>query len=331
MTIKFGVIGAGRIGKVHSATIAANPKAKLAYIADAMPQAANDLAAKYGAKVASVEEIMKAKDVDAVLIGSPTGFHAEQIQMASNNGKAIMCEKPVSLKVSTIEETLKVVEKNKSTLMIGFNRRFDPNFAEAEKRIRRGDVGAIEIVTVISRDPNPPPAQYVAGSGGIFADMMIHDFDMARFLMGEDFVVVNALGSALVDKAIGEAGDVDTAAVQMQTASGRIAVITNSRRATYGYDQRFEVHGSKGMIHAKNVHNSTVEVLSGAGYVADPIQNFFLERYGQAYANELNTFIAAVESGNRDPKPNGHDGLQAQKLAEAATESWKTGKPVKVS
>ncbi len=329
--IKFGVIGAGRIGKVHSATIAANPKAKLAYIADAMPKAAEELAAKYGAKVASVEEIMKSKDVDAVLIGSPTGFHAEQIQAASNAGKSIMCEKPVSLNVKTIEETLKVVEKNKSTLMIGFNRRFDPNFAEAEKRIRAGEIGNVEIVTVTSRDPAPPPAEYVKGSGGIFADMMIHDFDMARFLMGEEFVVVNALGSALVDKAIGEAGDVDTAAVQMQTASGKIAVITNSRRATYGYDQRFEVHGSKGMIYPKNIHNTTVEVLSAAGYKADPIQNFFLERYMAAYSNELNTFITAVESGDRNPRPSGFDGLQAQKLAEAATESWKTGKPVKVS
>ncbi len=169
------------------------------------------------------------------------------------------------------------------------------------------------------------------GSGGIFADMMIHDFDMARFLMGEEFVVVNALGASLVDKAIGEAGDCDTAAVQMQTKSGKIAVITNSRRAAYGYDQRMEVHGSKGMVHAKNVHNTTVEVLSKWGYKQDPIQNFFLERYGAAYANELNTFIAAVESGNRDPRPNGYDGLQAQKLAEAATESWKTGKPVNVS
>ncbi len=329
--IKFGVIGAGRIGKVHSATIAANPKAKLAFIADAMPKAAEELAAKYGAKVASVDEIMKSKDVDAVLIGSPTGFHAEQIQAASNAGKAIMCEKPVSLNVKTIEETLKVVEKNKSTLMIGFNRRFDPNFADAEKRIRAGEIGNVEIVTVISRDPSPPPAEYVKGSGGIFADMMIHDFDMARFLMGEEFVVVNALGSALVDKAIGEAGDVDTAAVQMQTASGKIAVITNSRRATYGYDQRFEVHGSKGMIHPKNIHNTTVEVLSAAGYKADPIQNFFLERYMAAYSNELNTFITAVESGDRNPRPSGFDGLQAQKLAEAATESWKTGKPVRVS
>jgi myo-inositol 2-dehydrogenase/D-chiro-inositol 1-dehydrogenase len=330
MTIRFGVIGAGRIGKVHARTIAANPKAKLAYIADALPKAALDLANQHGAKVASVDEIMKAADVDAVLIGSPTGFHAEQIQAASKAGKAIMCEKPVSLSVEMIQETLKVVAANKSILMIGFNRRFDPNFAEAERRIRRGDIGAVEIVTMISRDPAPPPAEYVKGSGGLFRDMMIHDVDMARFLMGEEFVVVNALGSALVDPAIGAAGDVDTAAVQMQTRSGRIAVITNSRRATYGYDQRLEVHGSKGMIHVKNVHNTTVEVLNQAGYQADPIQNFFLERYGEAYANELNGFIAAVESGNRDPRPNGFDGLQAQRLADAATESWKTGRPVQL-
>lgn len=328
--IKFGLIGAGRIGKVHAKTIATNPKAKLAYVADAMPKAAEDLAGLYGAKVASVDDIMKSKDVDAVLIGSPTGFHAEQIQAASNAGKAIMCEKPVSLNVKTIEDTLKVVEKNKSTLMIGFNRRFDPNFAEAERRIRAGDIGDVEMVTVISRDPGPPPAEYVKSSGGIFADMMIHDFDMARFLMGEEFIIVNALGGVLVDKAIGEAGDVDTAAVQMQTKSGKIAVITNSRRASYGYDQRFEVHGSKGMIHPKNIHNTTVEVLSAKGYHSDPIQNFFLERYMAAYSNELNTFITAVEKGDRNPRPSGYDGLQAQKLAEAATESWKTGKPVKV-
>jgi myo-inositol 2-dehydrogenase/D-chiro-inositol 1-dehydrogenase len=160
--------------------------------------------------------------------------------------------------------------------------------------------------------------------------MMIHDFDMARFLVGEEFVVVNALGSSLVDKAIGAEGDVDTAAVQMQTKSGKIAVITNSRRATYGYDQRMEVHGSKGMVHARNQHNTTVEILSDAGCVSDPVQNFFLERYMPAYTNELSTFIAAVDSGDKNPKPNGFDGLQAQILAAAATESWKTGKPVKV-
>jgi myo-inositol 2-dehydrogenase/D-chiro-inositol 1-dehydrogenase len=328
--IRFGVIGAGRIGKVHAATIAANPKAKLAYVADATPTAAEALASQHGAKSASVEDILKAKDVDAVVIGSPTGFHAEQIQIASNNGKAIMCEKPVSLSVDAIHETLKVVERNKSTLMIGFNRRFDPNIAELASRVRKGDVGEIEIVTVISRDPGPPPMDYIKGSGGLFRDMMIHDLDMARFLMDEEFVVVQALGTSLVDKAIGQAGDVDTAAVQMQTASGRIAVITNSRRATYGYDQRMEVHGSKGMLAVRNVHNTTVELHSAQGTQADPVQNFFLERYSQAYANEIKSFITAVESGIRDPRPSGFDGLQAQILAEAATVSWQTGKPVKV-
>ena len=328
--IRFGVVGAGRIGKVHAATIAANPKAKLAYVADAMPAAAEALASQHGAKAASVEDILKAKDVDAVVIGSPTGFHAEQIRVASNNGKAIMCEKPVSLAVDAIYETLKVVERNKSTLMIGFNRRFDPSIAELESRVRKGAVGDIEIVTVISRDPNPPPAEYIKGSGGLFRDMMIHDFDISRFLMGEEFVVVQALGSSLVDKAIGIAGDVDTAAVQMQTASGRIAVITNSRRATYGYDQRMEVHGSKGMLSVRNVHNTTVELHDAEGTHADPVQNFFLERYGQAYANEIKSFITAVETGIRDPKPSGFDGLQAQILAEAATVSWQTGKPVRV-
>ena len=328
--ISFGVIGAGRIGKVHAKTIAANPKAKLAYVADAVPQAAADLARLYGAKVASVAEIMKAGDVDAVLIGSPTGFHAEQIQAASHAGKAIMCEKPVSLSVATIEETLKVVEKNKSTLMIGFNRRFDPNFAELESRLRKGVIGDVELVTVISRDPAPPPVDYVKGSGGIFRDMMIHDFDMARFLVNEEFVVVQALGAALVDREIGRAGDVDTAAVQMQTASGRIAVITNSRRATYGYDQRIEVHGVKGMLTAANIRNTTVELHNGSGSTEDPLLNFFTERYGAAYANELNTFIAAIDGGKKDPRPNGFDGLKAQILADAATESWKSGKPVKV-
>ena len=252
--IRFGVLGAGRIGKVHARTIAASKNATVAYLADAMPKAAADLAAEVGAKVASVADIIKAKDVDAILIATPTGTHADLIEAASNAGKAVLCEKPVSLSVERILACLKVVEKNKTNLMIGFNRRFDPNFADLEKRIRNGDIGNVELCTVISRDPSPPPADYVKGSGGLFRDMMIHDFDMARFLVGEEFVVVNALGSALVDKAIGEAGDVDTAAVQMQTASGKIAVITNSRRATYGYDQRMEVHGSKGMLRAGNVH-----------------------------------------------------------------------------
>jgi myo-inositol 2-dehydrogenase/D-chiro-inositol 1-dehydrogenase len=328
--IRFGVLGAGRIGKVHSRTIANSSRATVAYLADAMPKAAAALAAEVGARVASVEDIIKAKDVDAILIATPTATHADLIEAASRAGKAVLCEKPVSLSVKRIVSCLKVAEKHKTNLMIGFNRRFDPNFAALAARIRSGDIGDVEIATIISRDPAPPPADYVKGSGGLYRDMMIHDFDMARFLVGEEFVVVNALGSSLVDKAIGKAGDVDTAAVQMQTKSGKIAVITNSRRATYGYDQRLEVHGAKGMLRAGNVHNTTVELANGQGFRGDPVLNFFTERYGQAYANEVNAFIDGIAAG-KSARPNGFDGLQAQKLADAATKSWQTGKPVKVA
>jgi myo-inositol 2-dehydrogenase/D-chiro-inositol 1-dehydrogenase len=327
--LRFGVLGAGRIGKVHARTIAASGKARVAYLADALPKAAADLAVEVGAKVASVDEIITAKDVDAVLIATPTPFHAEQIEAASNAGKPVLCEKPVSLSVERIEHCLKTVEKNKTTLMIGFNRRFDTSFASLQKRVRDGVIGDVELATIISRDPAPPPAEYVKSSGGLFRDMMIHDLDLARFLVGEEFVVVNALGASLVDRKIGEAGDCDTAAVQMQTASGKIAVITNSRRATYGYDQRIEVHGSKGMLRAGNIHNTTVEVATAEGFHGDPILHFFTERYGQAYASEVLTFIDAVTNG-KSVAPSGHDGLQAQKLADAATQSWQTGKPVKV-
>ena len=199
--LRFGILGAGRIGKVHARTIAASGKAKVAYLADAMPKAAEELAAEVGAKVASVEDIIKAKDVDAILIATPTPFHAEQIEAGSNAGKAVLCEKPVSLSVARIEECLKTVAKNKTTLMIGFNRRFDPNFAALQKRLRDGAIGSIEMATIISRDPAPPPASYVKSSGGIFRDMMIHDLGLARFLVGEEFVTVSALGAALVPPA----------------------------------------------------------------------------------------------------------------------------------
>jgi len=327
--VRFGVLGAGRIGKVHANTIAGSGRASVAYVADAMPEAARALAAAVGARVASVDEIIAARDVDAILIATPTDTHADLIEQAARAGKAILCEKPVSLSVERIEQCLEVVEKAGVPLMIGFNRRYDPNFAELRKRLRAGDVGEVELVTIISRDPAPPPVSYIERSGGIFRDMMIHDFDMARFLVGEDFVAVHALGSALVDPAIGAAGDVDTASVQMQTASGKIAVITNSRRATYGYDQRVEVHGSKGMLRAGNVHMTTLERADGAGFTADVIQNFFIDRYAGAYAAEIAAFLDAIEKGSH-PHADGHDGLMAQKLAEAATESRRTGRAVRV-
>jgi myo-inositol 2-dehydrogenase/D-chiro-inositol 1-dehydrogenase len=327
--MRFAILGAGRIGRVHATTIAGLEGAEIAYVSDAIAEAAQSLAAQVGARVAGVDEAIAARDVDAVLIATPTDTHADLIEKAAQSGKAILCEKPVSLSVERIEACLPVVAKAGVPLMIGFNRRYDPNFSTLKQRLVGGEIGDVEILTIISRDPGPPPVSYIERSGGIYRDMMIHDFDMARFLLGEEIVSVHALGAALVDPAIGKAGDVDTASVQMQTASGKIVVITNSRRATYGYDQRIEVHGSKGMLRAGNVHMTTLERADGAGFTADVIQNFFIDRYKTAYTLEIAAFIAAVGKGET-PRASGHDGLMAQKLAEAATRSRQSGEAVRV-
>jgi myo-inositol 2-dehydrogenase / D-chiro-inositol 1-dehydrogenase len=328
--IRFGILGAGRIGNVHARTIAASGRASVAYVADAIPDAATKLAAVVGAKAASVDEIIAATDVDAILIGTPTDTHADLIERAAKAGKAILCEKPVSLSVERIEQCLPVVEAAGVPLLIGFNRRFDPNFRSLEQRLRTGEIGEPEIVTITSRDPAPPPVSYIERSGGLYRDMMIHDFDMARFLLGDDEIVsVHAFGSVLTDPAIKPTGDVDTAVVHMLSSKGRLVVITNSRRATYGYDQRIEVHGSKGMLRAGNIHMSTVERADASGFTGDVIQNFFIDRYAGAYAAEVSAFLDSVEQKTA-PKPGIHDGLMAQKLAEAATKSSQTGQTVRV-
>ncbi|MBL8588489.1 MAG: inositol 2-dehydrogenase [Methylobacteriaceae bacterium] len=327
--MRFGLLGAGRIGRIHGANVAAHPGASLTAVADADAAAAGELAQRCGARVASIDDIVADRSVDAVLICTPTDMHADLIERAAKAGKAVFCEKPVDLDSDRIRRCLDVVAKAGAPLMIGFNRRFDPNFAEVKKRIDAGAVGAVELVTVLSRDPAPPPPSYVARSGGLFRDMMIHDLDMARFLLGEEPVEVHAVGASLVDPAIGLAGDVDTAAVLLKTRSGRIAQISNSRRATYGYDQRIEVHGSKGMARAQNVPVTTVEVATAAGVLADPVQNFFLERYAAAYRRELDAFIEAVAAG-KPPSPSGADGLAAQILADAATQAHRTGEPVRL-
>ncbi|MDN4983031.1 inositol 2-dehydrogenase [Bradyrhizobium sp. WYCCWR 13022] len=329
MTMRFGLLGAGRIGRIHALNVVARGDARLVAVADASTEAASSLAQATGAKVADADAIMSDPGIDAILICTPTDTHADLIEASVSAGKAVFCEKPVDLDSGRIRRCLATVEKSGKPLMIGFNRRFDPNFAGLEKRLRSGEAGEIEIVSVISRDPGPPPVDYVKRSGGLFRDMMIHDFDMARFLLAEEPVEVFALGSALVDKAIGEAGDVDTAAVLMKTASGRIAQISNSRRATYGYDQRIEVHGSKGMLRAGNIHETTVEIATGQGFRADPVQNFFLERYAAAYRAELAAFVDAC-AGKAALSPTGLDGLRAQMLADAATESARTGRPVAI-
>ncbi|MDR3493910.1 MAG: inositol 2-dehydrogenase [Ancalomicrobiaceae bacterium] len=327
--LRIGVLGAGRIGKIHGGNAAAHPQARLVAVADPHAPSAEALAEATGAKAVAADEVIGSKEIDAVLICTPTTTHADFIEAAARAGKAVFCEKPVDLSADRIRSCLKVVKAAGIPLMIGFNRRFDPNFAELKRRIDAGAVGDVELITILSRDPNPPHAGYVASSGGLFRDMMVHDLDMARYLLGEEPVEIHAVGSSLVDPDIGREGDVDTAAVLMKTASGRIAQISNSRRATYGYDQRIEVHGSLGLARVGNVHKSTVEIATRNGFTADPVQDFFLQRYADAYRLELDAFITAVIAGTM-PAPSGEDGLSAQLMADAATESCFSGQPVKL-
>ncbi len=230
MTLNFGLLGAGRIGKVHAGAVSAVAGAKLVAVADAVSDAAEAVAKSYAAEIRTVDAIMNAKDVDAVLISTPTEMHADMIEQAARAGKAVFCEKPIDLSVERVRRCLDVVRAEKAALMIGFNRRFDPNFREVHTRIAAGAIGEAEMVSITSRDPAPPPLAYVARSGGLFRDMTIHDFDMAAFLLGEDPVAVFAAASNLVDPAIGAAGDVDSASLVLKTRSGKIAQISNSRR-----------------------------------------------------------------------------------------------------
>ncbi len=328
--LRIGLLGCGRIGQVHARSIKALGAVEVVAVADVLPAAAQALAATTQAEVRDVEAILSAPDVDAVIIGTPTDSHFEQIMGAAQNGKAIFCEKPVDMSVDNIRACMDAVNAAGVPFMTGFNRRFDPNFATLRARIRAGDIGAVELVTITSRDPSPPPISYIARSGGLFRDMMIHDFDMARFLMGEEFIRLHAVGSALVDPEIGAAGDVDTAAVILTTASGRICQISNSRRASYGYDQRIEVHGAQGMLRAENQFESTVEIATREGFRRDPAQYFFLERYEAAYLAEMRAFVTAA-TGGAGADPGILDGLRAQIMADAATASRESGQPVDLS
>lgn len=324
---RFALFGAGRIGQIHGHNVARSAEAELVLVADPDQAAADRLARATGAQVGTIQEALAAKDVDAVVICTPTDTHAGLIEDAARAGKAIFCEKPVDLSAERVRGCLGVVAQAGVPLMIGFNRRFDPSFATLRRRIGDGEVGEVELVTILSRDPAPPPVSYIARSGGLFRDMMIHDLDMARFLLGEEPVIVFAAASALVDPAIGQAGDVDTAVVTLKTASGKLCQISNSRRATYGYDQRIEVHGAKGLLKAGNMTATTVELADGRGFTSDPALPFFLERYDAAYRAELATFIDAIGTG-KPPQPTGIDGLKALQLADAADESARSGRPV---
>ncbi|MCV6548129.1 MAG: inositol 2-dehydrogenase [Cohaesibacter sp.] len=325
--IRIGLLGAGRIGQTHARAVAALDNVEITAVFDPVDEAAAFVTALTGARQASVSDIMHDEQIDAVIIATPTDLHAEQIEQAAQAGKAIFCEKPVDLNADRVRACLKTADTAGVTLMIGFNRRFDQNFSKVRAAIDAGKVGDVELVQITSRDPSAPAVDYIKRSGGLFRDMMIHDFDMARFLLGEEVVQVSATGSVLTDPAIGQAGDVDTATATLRTLSGKIAVITNSRRASYGYDQRVEVHGSKGMASAENMRPTTVVIANEAGYQQDPLLDFFMERYADAYKSELQTFCAIL-AGEEKPYPGGLDGLKALELADAAVQSLETGKSV---
>lgn len=331
MTVNFALLGAGRIGRVHAKAVSSNPDAKLVAVADAFPAAAQSIAAQYGAEVRTIDEIEGARDIHAVIICTPTDTHADLIERFARAGKAIFCEKPVDLDVARVEACIDVVNETDAKLMVGFNRRFDPHFMAVKQAIDDGRIGRVEMITITSRDPGPPPLDYITRSGGIFRDMTIHDFDMARFLLdGEAIASVSAHAAVLVDPAIGAAGDYDSVTVILETVTGRQAVISNSRRATYGYDQRIEVHGSLGSASAENQRPISIEVATAEGYTRPALHDFFMTRYTEAYANEIAGFIAAIESGALI-SPSGEDGLLALQLADAALESVRTGRRISVA
>ena len=266
MSTGIAILGAGRIGRTHARAIGADTRARLVAIADPVEAAAREVASQHGADIRSIEAIADSADVDAVAICTPTDTHADLIELFARKGKAVFCEKPIDLDIGRVRDCLRVVEETAATLMVGFNRRFDPDFRAVKAEIDSGRLGDVEMVTIISRDPGAPPADYITRSGGIFRDMTIHDFDVARWLLGEEVETVMAQGSVLTDPQIGALGDYDSANLILRTASGKQAIISNSRRATYGYDQRIEVLGSAGLAAARNRHETGLEVAGAGGF-----------------------------------------------------------------
>ena len=327
--ISFCQFGAGRIGRIHAENIARHPEARLVKIVDVDGAAARALAERTGAGIGETAAALEDGSIDAVLIASPTPTHAELVEKAARAGKAVFCEKPLDLDHRRAAASVAVARECGVPLMVGFNRRFDPNFARLHEQLEGGRIGRLEILSITSRDPAPPPYDYVKVSGGLFRDMMIHDFDMARWLLGEEPVELFAAASAKVDPEIGRLGDVDTALVVLRTASGTLCQISNSRRASYGYDQRIEAFGEKGMLAAKNVAESTVEFSGAEGIVGEKPLHFFLERYAEAYRRELDHFVRALAQG-RKPMVTGEDGLKALALADAAARSLASSAPVRL-
>ena len=330
MKINLAIIGAGRIGKVHALAINNSKIANLVYIYDPDEEIAKKFSVEFNCIVSNIDNIKKDKQIDAVIICSPTDTHVELICIFSNYKKAIFCEKPIDLDIKKVRKCLETIEKNKTKFMIGFNRRFDPHFQSLKNSLKQDKIGNIETIIITSRDPGLPPINYLKQSGGIFKDMTIHDFDMAIFLLDELPVEIYSSASILIDDQIKEVADFDTASVILKTLSGKQIIISNSRRASYGYDQRIEVHGSLGMVSAENQRPVSIEIANSQGFTKPPLHHFFMTRYIDAYAEEINYFVNSLKSGS-EIKPNGIDGLNALIIAEAAKSSLLKGKnlPIK--
>ena len=327
--IDVALFGAGRIGTIHAGNLAQEAGARLKYVVDPNAKAARSLADRHEASAATVAQVFDDGSVGAVLICSSTDTHADLIQAAAAAGKQIFCEKPVDLDVERARTCAEAVKRAGVACLIGFQRRYDPTFSALKARIVKGEIGTPEMLVVTSRDPGAPPIPYIRSSGGIFKDMLIHDFDIFRWILDDEAETVHANASCLVDPAIAEAGDVDCTAVTIRTKRGRLCQINTSRRAAYGYDQRFEVLGSEGMLQAGNHAPTEVVASTSAAVSRDLPEHFFLERYRAAYANELAHFFAVL-AGREKARTTIDDGVKALELADAATTSWKEGRIVKV-
>ena len=326
--VNVGLIGAGRIGKLHGDNLLQNQKVSIKAITD--PFMDNNWAKSRQLNVVSSPEVIfEDPTIDAVFIMSPSTMHAEQIIQAAKAGKHIFCEKPIALDPVLIQEALDAVKKSKVKLQVGFNRRFDPNFSYLKEIYSSGKIGNLYMVKIIARDHSPPPAEYVSQSGGMFLDMTIHDFDMVRFLSGSEVVEVYAAGAVLVDAAIGEAGDIDTAITTLTLENGTLTVIDNSREAVYGYDQRIELFGSKGSITAENNTATRTILKTEDGTISERPLDFFLERYQDSFRLEVNEFFTAILE-DRDITANGESGLVSILIGLAAKKSFAENRPVKI-
>lgn len=326
--IEVALFGAGRIGRIHAANLARQPGVRLRYVVDVARAAADEVAGQHGARALSEpQEALDDPSVGAVVIASSTDTHADLVQRAAAAGKAIFCEKPVDLDLERAGRCAEAVRAAGVVCMVGFNRRFDPTFAAVKRRLDAGEIGESEMLIITSRDPGLPPVSYLQISGGIFKDMLIHDFDMFRWVLGDEAESVHAAGSCLVDPAVAAVNDVDSTAVTIRTRGGKLCQINTSRRAAYGYDQRFEVLGAGGMLQAGNQRPTEVSSYTKQAVSYDLPEYFFLERYRAAYALEMAHFISALTQGT-PILTTVEDGVRALALADAATRSWREGRSV---